>query len=508
MVLTEEQMLMLNNFAYLREFRNEYNVDSTIEDILSGILDKDLSDQTPPSVEEWRTIINHALNDQNLSGMYLADVMYNENTGGKAFCVTTEPSIDGEYSSSTEGYVVFAGTGKNGWRDNTVAATESDTPQQEEALGFVENLPLSLQNITVSGHSKGGNKAMYVTVRSDRIDACYAFDGQGFSQKFMDKYATEIEENEGKIHNYCQSKDFVNILLFQIDGIDHRYYCNGQGIEDLSYYHRVHSLFRRDENGEILYELADEGQQDFSMEFLHEICVYLLTHAPKGEQVVIMSVLGEILQKTMGQSDAVVNQEIIEKYGIDAVAILIKYVAAFLDEYRKEHPIQFDLNFMAIYSLLIKFFGFLGAGVGALVYALICSDETYITVAIAAYLYGSAGMGNTVRDFSEDTKNRMLTMAQEVEDEAWWNITRWDCWYRLEEKVGMLNIDLYASDINTYYRKLIDINDVSVKDIEKIFEKVYEIDGQCAAVVNSCSDAIGRMADKLKQLSESIIVAR
>ena len=99
-------------------------------------------------------------------------------------------------------------------------------------------------------------------------------------------------------------------------------------------------------------------------------------------------------------------------------------------------------------------------------------------------------------------------MAQEVEDEAWWNITRWDCWYRLEEKVGMLNIDLYASDINTYYRKLIDINDVSVKDIEKIFEKVYEIDGQCAAVVNSCSDAIGRMADKLKQLSESIIVAR
>lgn len=38
----------------------------------------------------------------------------------------------------------------------------------------------SYDSITVTGHSKGGNKAQYVTVLSDKVDRCISMDGQGF----------------------------------------------------------------------------------------------------------------------------------------------------------------------------------------------------------------------------------------------------------------------------------------------------------------------------------------
>lgn len=41
----------------------------------------------------------------------------------------------------------------------------------------------------MSGHSKGGNKAQYVTMFSqnrDVIDTCVALDGQGFSDSAME----------------------------------------------------------------------------------------------------------------------------------------------------------------------------------------------------------------------------------------------------------------------------------------------------------------------------------
>ena len=46
-------------------------------------------------------------------------------------------------------------------------------------------------NIIVTGHSKGGNKAQYVTINSkynDLIDKCFSFDGQGMSPEAIEAF--------------------------------------------------------------------------------------------------------------------------------------------------------------------------------------------------------------------------------------------------------------------------------------------------------------------------------
>lgn len=64
----------------------------------------------------------------------------------------------------------------------------SDTIQQERAAEYINNLPLKYGNdLTVSGHSKGGNKAQYVTIVTDRVERCLSQDGQGFSPEFLKK---------------------------------------------------------------------------------------------------------------------------------------------------------------------------------------------------------------------------------------------------------------------------------------------------------------------------------
>ncbi|WP_346707746.1 Mbeg1-like protein [Massilistercora timonensis] len=115
--------------------------------------------------------------------------------------------------------VVFRGTsGKDEWIDNAIGLGVSDTERQKAALDYIENLPYD--SITVAGHSKGGNKAQYVTVLSDKVDRCISMDGQGFSQEFIDKYYAEIQKKGHCIKNYYLEGDFVSILMFPVPGSD------------------------------------------------------------------------------------------------------------------------------------------------------------------------------------------------------------------------------------------------------------------------------------------------
>lgn len=85
---------------------------------------------------------------------------------------------------------------------------------QKEALDYIECLPY--EDITVVGHSKGGNKAMYVAVTSGKVSRNISMDGQGFSKEFIDKYWAEINEKGAIITNYSVSSDYVHVLLFPV----------------------------------------------------------------------------------------------------------------------------------------------------------------------------------------------------------------------------------------------------------------------------------------------------
>lgn len=94
------------------------------------------------------------------------------------------------------------------------------------------------------------------------------------------------------------------------------------------------------------------------------------------------------------------------------------------------------------------------------------------------------------RDFSEDIKRIMLGAAQEVEEEQWWQVSKWDVWYRGQDIIVGLGWDLCCGNVDDYYRKLIDVNEASVKDIENIFEKVYGIDDVYTTKISGLIDRI------------------
>ncbi len=115
--------------------------------------------------------------------------------------------------------VAFRGTGGSyqQWSNNLEGYGDVSQATQDAAKEFIDSLPYD--GITVTGHSNGGNQAMYVTITcSDKVDRCVSYEGQGVSQEFALKYADEIAKNKHKIKNICGSKDFVNPLLLNIAG--------------------------------------------------------------------------------------------------------------------------------------------------------------------------------------------------------------------------------------------------------------------------------------------------
>lgn len=210
---------------------------------------EDIVDSNLISGKEWAQVIEYILNNKSIADLRLAGVFEQDGyTLGLCFTEDTDEPVD-------KAIVAFIGTANNEeWLDNVRAATMEDSPCQEEAYKYINGL--SYDDITVIGHSKGGNKAMYAAIRSDKVTRCVSFDGQGFSKDFIAKYTGAISERATIISNYSLSTDFVHILLEQLPGI-HQYYCEGYGIEApdgdvgsiVAQNHSPNSFFRTDSSG-------------------------------------------------------------------------------------------------------------------------------------------------------------------------------------------------------------------------------------------------------------------
>ena len=118
---------------------------------------------------------------------------------GLTACVFVKP--DGDI------IVAFNGTGSSEWIDNgeglsgipdentyidysigglpskySIVQADHSTNQQVDALNwFNETVAVNRWNesnrIILTGHSKGGNKAQFITIHSDLANVCYSFDG-------------------------------------------------------------------------------------------------------------------------------------------------------------------------------------------------------------------------------------------------------------------------------------------------------------------------------------------
>lgn len=354
MTLDENELCMIEQLCYLTEDIAEVaGIDGfngiklkenekfkTIEELLAPFDDTAISNlealgnqevgSACVSGKEWADIIRYIKGNEKLKSLVLTDTMENSKGTTLALCFT-------ETADSSEAIVAFKGTsGGEEWIDNVEGLNVSDTQCQKEALDFIESLGYT--DITVTGHSKGGNKAMYVAITSDRVKECVAFDAQGFSQKFLDKYWAEIQKRGGNISNYSLEADYVHALMFQIPNA-HLIYCIGAGVDNIKQYHSPNSFFLQDNGGNLWLDesgniIIRQGEEAESITMLHNFTAFIINNANEKDKGQMINYISQLLALTFGGDD-VSKVELIDfaLSDSDSLALVLAYLVKYMDVY-------------------------------------------------------------------------------------------------------------------------------------------------------------------------------
>lgn len=319
--MTDEQLLLLNCLMYKEEINKKdgkdytydgYSISEIIDDLSSGSI-------SFTSKEEWQEIINLIKKDPELMSLKITDINYEDSTGASMVCFYDE--------NKKQAYAVFRGTGDFEWEDNFKGGYLAVTPQQRKALDWINSLPYD--NIIVSGHSKGGNKAQFVAYLSDKVSKCVSFDGQGLSKEFAKKYWAEIQLNKEKITCYATEKDYVNMLLNYVDLGDRRIFVKPYKVGEFIEQHCVNSLLTID--GDSAKFVI--GKQSESMKLAHEFTVFVTNCASYYEKRLMMNYLGEVVQNALGNGDKDLAIEVaMDPDNYEALGTVIGYLIRFVHE--------------------------------------------------------------------------------------------------------------------------------------------------------------------------------
>lgn len=254
--MENNELILLDNIAYFDQLYDEYSknpngftVGSIVEGYKSGVY------STPIDMvasNDFDKVISYIENNPSLMDLQVINVSSTE-SGTHGFCVKDSNNnisviYSGDYSYS------------DSWVDNFVGAVQEDSTEQDNALTFFnECLDKAKEfgvvgEVNVSGHSKGGNLAQYVTIVSGMVDNCLSYDGQGFSDAFMQKYVDEIAQNGSKITSISANYDYIHCVLNPIYNAQH-YFVDVDMIPDelsfrsIAWFHMP--ILVLDENGNI-----------------------------------------------------------------------------------------------------------------------------------------------------------------------------------------------------------------------------------------------------------------
>lgn len=258
-------------------------------------------------------IKNAVINNPLLQKTYITDYIRNDNGLTLACFKKPDNSIS----------VVFKGTGSGEWIDNgeglsgipeeniyltydvktdslrkNIVFDDYATDQQVEALNLFNTIAhrekwSRFDTITVSGHSKGGNKAQFIAINSPIVDYCYSFDGQGFSPEavlsFHQRYKEQFYIRSSCIYSISAENDYVNVLGKRLMPPENIFY-----IKTYSGLHFMESLFSQ--NG-MLNEFIPQGKLS---RYIESISEEIMAMSPKKRQYATLGIMN-VFQKYFGK---------------------------------------------------------------------------------------------------------------------------------------------------------------------------------------------------------------
>ena len=366
MSFSAEQLILLNNLMYmasaagpfpeLEDYTGKKLGDYIRSISLEQIVDPDPDNLRMTTAQEWRNIVRAAMKETRLMNMRILTVYTDLSEGGGACRSAVFVSSD-----SADACVVFKGTelviGSAQWKDNFISGNVTDTPHQIKALAWYREVyrkyHLEQFEVTVTGHSKGGNKAKYVTVLDPSVDHCVSFDGEGFSDQFFTKYGVEILRSENKIENHCVDYDYISPLLNDI-GRTVWYYGNNYGIGGFAENHLANTFMRFDDDGNFWLDVNEDGQPA-EMKAMDEFANSYLRSMNEKERSKALSMLNELLNAVLSLHRSMTGSEIVQVFLEMADdpdrSRHISYFLAYLIRYEQKYPVTDDL----LRSVLTRF---------------------------------------------------------------------------------------------------------------------------------------------------------
>lgn len=243
--------------------------DMTVEDFYSALLSE------KPSFSEADKkrlgLLKAALRRESVKRTVISDASCSR----EGLCAAVFMGADGRAS------VVFRGTGSDEWIDNgrglsgvaeentyndygkggnilatRILAEDFASDRQAEAVNFFRTLCANKgwsekDDITLSGHSKGGNKAQFVTMLSPLVSRCFSFDGQGFSPEAVANMYRRLGKRfavrKGKIHNISSYNDYINVLGVSLASPENTHYlCSSRPYHGIEAILDSHALLTRE----------------------------------------------------------------------------------------------------------------------------------------------------------------------------------------------------------------------------------------------------------------------
>lgn len=309
---------MLNNFMYMST-ATASKPGTPLREVIEYTL-KDL--QEPKKFSDMRDLrdLDNVIMDKpftSLTGglsredaiLILEDMKNSERISNLTIAKSDE-SIDATCFVDNEGNatVAFQGTGGtyDKWNDNIVAVLDADTRYRQKANDFIQKDLAGYENITVTGHSKGGNLAQHVTVQnSDRIDRCVSFDGQGFSADYIRENKEKIAAVQDRMTGIHGENDYVNGLENSI--INNNIYIKGVGHDAASFHSSAELYFAAtyNESGDFSAFSITHQPSPFARQIERIADLYLdkINQLPLAQREGAIKAFGMFLGSVLGRSD-------------------------------------------------------------------------------------------------------------------------------------------------------------------------------------------------------------
>lgn len=159
--------------------------------------------------------------------------------------LTGQVTIRGTENGRNKYFVAFNGTNKYEWIMNGEGMYKTVTSRQRDAANYFDSIAERFgitkeDDVYVTGHSNGGNKAQYTTIAADHadlIDHCVALDGDGFSPEAVETFKKALgpayDERINKIVMVAGNNDFVHVLGVRVVKDENLYYVD-TGFGDIS----------------------------------------------------------------------------------------------------------------------------------------------------------------------------------------------------------------------------------------------------------------------------------